>query len=41
MVLCEERELYIVEKFEKALGIEVLEGEVYDGQLLLAMEEDV
>jgi ATP-dependent RNA helicase DeaD len=41
VVLCEERELYIVEKFEKALGIEVLEGEVYDGQLLLAMEEDV
>jgi hypothetical protein len=37
--LCEERELYIVEKFEKMLGLVVREGELFEGRLLVADEE--
>lgn len=39
IILCEERELYIVEKFEKMLGLVVREGELFEGRLLVADEE--
>jgi ATP-dependent RNA helicase DeaD len=40
ITLCEEREIFIVEKFEKSLDITVREGELFEGQLLVADEED-
>jgi ATP-dependent RNA helicase DeaD len=40
IILCEEKEYWILEKFEKALNIEMREAELFEGRLLIADPDD-
>ena len=41
IIICEKREFFILEKFEKALNIQVVEGELFEGRIVLPGAEEL